>query len=246
MKIRSRIAGGGVSTPLTRYVLATGRRRIIASWMSAALHPVRSGSADSAITARVQRREAASWPRTASSSCAAVSTRPCRRDMPHHQSSQQSLFYQHVSDKEDLVRSVLDDQAQALLSDQRRQLADVTTIAGLDTWRDNLVAANRQGGGALGCVLATMVSQLADHDETSRIPVAGYFAEWRRLVATTLRRMQAGGQLRRDADPDELATGLIAALQGGYVLAHASRNVDHMATAIEMALARIRFFADHR
>ena len=93
-------------------------------------------------------------------------------------------------------------------------------------------------------MLGTMVSQLADRDEHARIQVAGYFAEWRRRVATTLRRMQTGGQLRRDADPDELATGLIAALPGGHVRAQASRNVDHMATAIEMALARIGFFAD--
>jgi hypothetical protein len=42
-----------------------------------------------------------------------------------------------------------------------------------------------------------------------------------------------------------MATDLIAALQGGYVLARARRNVDHMATAIEMALARIRFLANH-
>ena len=90
-----------------------------------------------------------------------------------------------------------------------------------------------------------MVSQLADRDEHARIQVAGYFAEWRRRVATTLRRMQTGGQLRRDADPEELATGLIAAVQGGCVLAQASRNVDHMATSIDMALAHIRFFADH-
>ena len=74
MKIRSHIAAVGVSTPFTRYVVATHRRRIIASWTSAALHPVRSGNADSAITARVQRRGPASWPETASSSCAAVST----------------------------------------------------------------------------------------------------------------------------------------------------------------------------
>jgi len=143
------------------------------------------------------------------------------------------------------VRSVLDERAQALLAEQRRELAAVTTVAGLDKWRDNLVAANRQRGGAFGCELGTMVSQLADCDEHARIQLAGYFTEWRNLAAATLRRLQTGGQLRRDADPDELATGLIAALQGGYVLAQASRNVDHMASAIEMALARIRFFADH-
>ncbi|WP_457144906.1 TetR/AcrR family transcriptional regulator [Mycobacterium sp. URHB0021] len=153
-------------------------------------------------------------------------------------------FYEHFSDKEDLVRSVLDVRVQALLSDQRRQLAEVTNMAGLDKWRDNLVAANRQRGGAFGCALGTMVSELADRDETCRIQLAGYFAEWRGLAAAALRRMQCGGELRGDADPDELATGLIAALQGGYLLAQASRNVNQMASAIEMALARVRFFAD--
>jgi TetR/AcrR family transcriptional regulator, transcriptional repressor for nem operon len=123
------------------------------------------------------------------------------------------------------VRSLLDDRAQALLFDQRQQLAEVTTMAGLDTWRDNLVAAQRRG--AFGCVVGDH-GQLADRDEHARIQVAGYFAEWRRLVATTLQRMQTGGQLSRDADPDELATGLIAALQGGHVRAQASRNTDHM------------------
>jgi TetR/AcrR family transcriptional repressor of nem operon len=243
MKIRSRIAGG-VSTLLTRYVLATRRRRLIASWVAAA----RCGQA--APTSRSPR------------GCSDVSPYPdqvrrAHRAAPdvdatavngifHARQTRKSPFHQHVSDKEGLVRSSLDHQAQAFLSDQRQQLADVTTMAGLDTWRDHLVAANRQRGGALACVLATMVSQLADHDEHNRAQVAGYFAEWRRLIATTLRRMQTGGQLRSDAAPDELATGLIAALQGGYVLTEASRNVDDMATASEMALARIRFFADHR
>jgi hypothetical protein len=155
------------------------------------------------------------------------------------------MFRQYSSTRKTL-RSSFDDQAQALLSDQREQLADVTTIAGLDNWRDNLVAAIRVGGGTFGCVLASMLSRLTDRDEQTRSEVAGYFAEWGRLVAITLRQMQASGQLRRDAAPDALATGLIAALQGGYVLARASRNVDHMATAIDMALARIRFFADRR
>jgi hypothetical protein len=123
---------------------------------------------------------------------------------------QQTYFCQNFSDKEDLVRSSLDDQAQAFLSDQRQQLADVTTIAGLDTWRDNLVVASRQRGGAFGCVLATMVSQLAERDEHNRVQVAGYFAEWRRLVATTPADADRR-TARRDAAPDELATGLIAA-----------------------------------
>jgi hypothetical protein len=52
MKIRGRIAAVGGSAPFPRYVVATRRRRIVASLASAALDPVRSGNADNTITAR--------------------------------------------------------------------------------------------------------------------------------------------------------------------------------------------------
>jgi hypothetical protein len=38
---------------------------------------------------------------------------------------------------------------------------------------------------------------------------------------------------------DQLATGVMAALQGGYMLAQTERDVTPMATAIDMALAHI-------
>lgn len=140
------------------------------------------------------------------------------------------------------MRSVINEQAQALLSQQRRELQAVICLADLERWRDRLIAANGRRSGAFGCVLGTMVSRLADRDETCRLLLAGYFAEWQCLAAAALRRLQTCGELGYDANPEELATGLIAALQGGYVLAQASRDVDDMAAAIDMALSRIRSY----
>ncbi|WP_197519447.1 TetR family transcriptional regulator C-terminal domain-containing protein [Mycobacterium sp. E2327] len=145
-------------------------------------------------------------------------------------------------DEEDVVRSVINEQAQALLRQQRCELQAVTSVADLERWRDRLVTANARRGGAFGCVLGSMVSQLADRDERCRLLLAGYFAEWQRLVAAALRRLQTCGELARDANPEELATGLIAALQGGYVLSQASHDVDDMAAAIDVALSRIRSY----
>ena len=51
--------------------------------------------------------------------------------------------------------------------------------------------------------------------------------------------MQDDGILPAKADPDALATGLMAALQGGYLLAQADHDVAPMATALDMALAHI-------
>lgn|ERR1700744_2136164 len=157
-------------------------------------------------------------------------------------SSDKSLLWQYFCGKEDLVRSVINEQAQTLLNQQRRELQAVTSVTDLDRWRDRLVAGNEPRNGAFGCVLGTLVSQLADRDEPYRLLLAGYFAEWQRLAAAALRRLQTRGELTHDANPEELATGLIAALQGGYVLARVSRDVDDMAAAIDMALSRIRSY----
>ena len=57
-------------------------------------------------------------------------------------SSDKSLLWQYFCGKEDLVRSVINEQAQTLLNQQRRELQAVTSVTDLDRWRDRLVAGN--------------------------------------------------------------------------------------------------------
>src|SRR6185312_16685218 len=76
-------------------------------------------------------------------------------------------------------------------------------------------------------------------DEQARASLSEHFATWEGLLATAFRRMQDDGILPATADPDALATGLMAALQGGYLLAQADHDVAPMATALDMALAHI-------
>ena len=82
--------------------------------------------------------------------------------------------------------------------------------------------------------------ELSDQDEQARTSLSGHFATWEGLLAAGFRRMQDDGILSVKADPDALATGLMAALQGGYLLAQADHDVAPMATALEMALAHIK------
>jgi len=46
----------------------------------------------------------------------------------------------------------------------------------------------------------------------------------------------AHGLIPQDADVAQLATGSVAAVQGGYLLAQPSRDVTPMASAIDMAM----------
>lgn len=62
------------------------------------------------------------------------------------------------------------------------------------------------------------------------------------MIADGLRRMQDEGSLRPDADPGNLATGLMAALQGGYLLAQTEHDVRPMEVALDMALDHVKSY----
>jgi TetR/AcrR family transcriptional regulator, transcriptional repressor for nem operon len=111
---------------------------------------------------------------------------------------------------------------------------------GLVRWRNALVQRNAAQNGAYGCALGSMATEVSDHDDEARETLSATFQRWEQLLADGLRRMQDSGRLRPDADADALATGLIAALQGGYLLAQTARDVRPMEIALDMALDHVR------
>jgi hypothetical protein len=134
-------------------------------------------------------------------------------------------------------------QATELLERQEQQLRRLSSLRGLERWRDAIVQSNALRNGAHGCPLGSLSSELADHDEGARRTLADHFATWEGLLAAGLTRMRDTGVLRADAEPDRLATGLTAALQGGYLLAQAAHDTTPMRIALDMAIDQIRTFA---
>ena len=77
---------------------------------------------------------------------------------------------------------------------------------------------------------------------TRGVIMADMFRQWEQLFIDGFGRMQRKGILRVDADPQKLATALIAAVQGGYLLAQTSHDPMPMKVALDMALDYIRTF----
>ncbi|GAA2890358.1 TetR/AcrR family transcriptional regulator [Nonomuraea rubra] len=150
-----------------------------------------------------------------------------------------SQLYHHFDGKEPLVRAVIDHVGERVIERERDALGRVSTIAGLRRWRDALVQNNALRHGAYGCALGTLASEVSDQDDLGRQALSRLFSEWQGLLAGVLRRLQDKGTLPAEAPIDQLATGLMAALQGGYMLAQTARDVTPMATSIDMALAYI-------
>lgn len=154
-----------------------------------------------------------------------------------------SQLYHHFPDKEALVREVVRLQGQQLLERQRQQLARLSSFRGLQRWRDVMLQRNVLRGSAYGCEIGSLASELSDTDEQARAMLAAHFRSWEELLAAGLARMRDNGLLRPDADPMALAVAVMAAVQGGYLLAQTAHNSEPMAIALDMALMHVRSYA---
>jgi TetR/AcrR family transcriptional repressor of nem operon len=151
-----------------------------------------------------------------------------------------SQLYRHFPDKDALVHAVIALRGERVLERETRRLGGLSSFAGLTRWRDALIEGSSRQNGSYGCALGSMASELADQDEQARTSLAGVFTAWEGLLAAGLARMQAAGALDPDADPDRLAVGLMAALQGGYLLASTAHDVRPMEIALDLALEHVK------
>ncbi|BBY28564.1 TetR/AcrR family transcriptional regulator [Mycolicibacterium sediminis] len=153
-----------------------------------------------------------------------------------------SQFYQHFQDKTELVYDVISVRADEILSWQRLRLEKVDSFRGLQQWRDAMVQRCTLRRGLWGCELGSLAAELSDGDDKARMSLAAHFAEWRELLATALERMRDNGVLAAEIDGPTLATGLLAAVEGGYLLSQTAHDPRLMQTAIDSAIAHIASF----
>ena len=65
------------------------------------------------------------------------------------------------------------------------------------------------------------------------------FARWESHLASALRTMRDRGELKREAQPEDLATTMIAALEGGLLLAQTTRETRPLELALDMAIEHV-------
>jgi TetR/AcrR family transcriptional regulator, transcriptional repressor for nem operon len=155
-----------------------------------------------------------------------------------------SQIYHYFADKEALVRAVVDYQAQTVVGDiHEPALAAVEGIDGLRAWRDMIISIQTAADFRGGCPLGSLGSELAELDHAVRLDVAAGFARWEAAISAYLAGMRDRGQLSADADPGELATAVLAALQGGLLMAKVERNVRPLAAALDVMISLIASLA---
>ena len=150
-----------------------------------------------------------------------------------------SQLYHYFTDKRALVAAVIDHQTELVLGLQEPQLIAVDDLASLRGWRDGVVALVAARAGAGGCPIGSLASELSDREPTQRAALAEAFDRWEGAIREGLQRMRERGALSAAADPAELALALLAALQGGLLLAQVRRSEAPVRVALDAVIARI-------
>jgi len=143
-------------------------------------------------------------------------------------------LYYHFESKEALGYAVIEEIVAKLHSDrwllplQRSKDKDpLDTLIGIVRARPK-----RPGDVKKGCPLVNLAQEMSHLDEQFRERLERIFRAWQEGIAVTLRRGQLQGVVRRDLDPEETASFLIAMIEGYEVLAKNAQNTKVWSTGI--------------
>jgi TetR/AcrR family transcriptional regulator, transcriptional repressor for nem operon len=146
-----------------------------------------------------------------------------------------SQLSHYFADRPALIRAVITRQATA---GPVPELGALDSIEALRAWADAAVEYQERDGGRGGCTLGSLAGELGT-DEQARPELSEGFLRWQGLLHDGLAAMRDRGELAADADLDELALALLAALAGGNVLSRTLRTAAPLRAAMDAALARV-------
>jgi TetR/AcrR family transcriptional regulator, transcriptional repressor for nem operon len=146
----------------------------------------------------------------------------------------QGSMYHHFTGKADLARAAVRRAAEGALPGHQ-------VLTGPGSPLERIRAFLRMERAVLrGCPIGRLVQDReVVEDPELRGPIDAVFSTRIDMLAAVLREGQAAGEVRADADPEQVATMLLAVIQGGYVVARAHQDEARYAAAVEGALSLV-------
>jgi TetR/AcrR family transcriptional repressor of nem operon len=162
---------------------------------------------------------------------------PAVRDAAGVSSSQ---IYHYFADKDALTRAVIAHQTRTIVENQTALLSRLDSLEALRAWRDVVVQAQRDLDFVGGCPLGSLSSELAGQSPPARAALADGFAQWSGAIRGGLQRMVDRGVLRAGTDPERLSLAMLAALQGGLLLAQAQRSTAALEAGLDTVIEQVQ------
>lgn len=151
--------------------------------------------------------------------------------------SSKSQMYLYFADRDALVAAAVGHRCAEVLGQLGAAFGSVNTVAELSALLQDFAADYARH--LSGCPIGSLAGELTAGPEPARQLVVDAFARWEGFLAAALSRIRANGELAEDADTDQLALALLAALEGGMFLSQVRGQDGPLRAALDAALAHL-------
>jgi TetR/AcrR family transcriptional regulator, transcriptional repressor for nem operon len=148
-------------------------------------------------------------------------------------------FYHYFRSRDELTAAAVGHRCRQAVARLTQALGGVSSLTGLEQALAGFVGGFEQMG-MPGCPIGTLATEVAGRNEDARMQAAAGFDAWERLLTDALERMRQHGELRADAEPAALATGVLASIEGGMVLSQTRKDMTALRIAVEAGLGQVR------
>jgi AcrR family transcriptional regulator len=148
-------------------------------------------------------------------------------------------FYHYFRGRDELEAAAVGFRCGQVVAGLAEALGEVSSLSRLAEALAGFMAGFEEMG-MPGCPIGTLSTEVAGRNEEARVQAAAGFGAWEKLLADALERMRQRGELRADAEPAVLATGLLASIEGGMVLSQVRKDMASLRVAVEAGLGQVR------
>ena len=149
--------------------------------------------------------------------------------------SSKSQMYHYFSDRDALIDAAVAHRCEEFLGQLGEAFGSVSSLDALGALLDRF--ASDYAVHLSGCPIGTLASELTTGPEPARATVIEAFGVWEGFLTSALQRIQASGDLGSEHDAEELALGLLTALEGGMFLSQVRGSDRPLRVALDTALA---------
>lgn len=154
-----------------------------------------------------------------------------------------SPLMHYFGSKQALVRAVITRQSESEAFVGHPMLGPLDSFEALRAWSDAAVQTLAHGIGHIDCTLAMPAGSASPGDAQTCDELCGAFVRLQSPLLVGLRAMRDRGNLRPEADLDELSMALLTPLQGGILLGHIMQSTTPLRATMNAALHYVESFA---
>jgi AcrR family transcriptional regulator len=149
-------------------------------------------------------------------------------------------FYHYFESKDDLIHHTLRHFLELLKSGAIPVKLEIESWSDLEHWFQFFIAAQKAGGCARSCPIATIAAEVDDHQKLLRQDACEIFDWVRGSLVRFFAAMKKRGELRAGCDPDSLADFCQSIMQGGLLMAKIRRDSTPFEHSVQHALAYVK------